>query len=346
MSSDRLPEWTQPTVDDAPGILRLFERAFGEWPRVPLDGTAIAHLEWKMSPPEPLVPRHSIGTLDGEIVAADLRWMAETHVGAEVLLANGGAEIAVDPRYQGRGFSRALRESPIRRNQPGVLSISTPNDARADRYLPDPEGVRALPRWVLPLGFRGSLGVLRSGGLAATLRRLRRRSVDGSRYRIEVIERFGDRFDALWERARPAFDLAKVRRSSYLNWRYADPRSGRTLLIAAWVRDELAGYAVFRAALPAADLLDLVVDPAERQAAVALLEAGGAHLRERGTRSVSAAWPSGHPDEPALVVAGFVQAGPALVVRVSRPEGRETDLREVLQPRARWHVTLGDFEFA
>jgi hypothetical protein len=65
--------------------------------------------------------------------------------------------------------------------------------------------------------------------------------------RLEALERFDARFDALWERAKPHLGIAVRRNAEYLNWRYvAMPTHRHERLAAVTPTGEVAGYVVWR----------------------------------------------------------------------------------------------------
>ena len=345
-------------------MLGVIEAAFDRWPPFDLGVPALDHLLWKMQPPGDLPVRHTVGVIDGQIMATALRWMAEAEVDGQILIVNDGANIAIDPAYQGRGFSRMMNQSEIRRDQLGHLGVSTRSHnervlkirvqgGRAERYL---------RVWSRAFDLRTALAThLRAGGplhLARVLPRLlaRRRSAPSlaAGVWLEVITQFDERADALWEATRGTFDLARVRRAPYLNWRYADPRAGETLILGAFdgassTHAALLAYAVFRRTGDHWNLIDVFTHPGHGHATAPLVAEGCTRLRELGCRAITAWLPPGHPDAPALRAAGFEDTGRPLLLEFDAPPGQTADperLARFAAPDLRVHVTMGDFDFA
>jgi len=94
-----------------------------------------------------------------------------------------------------------------------------------------------LQRWVKPLrmgpGLRARYGrgPLRNLGASLALHVLGWTSPDTYRYRgcpgrVEVIEQFDERFDALWAAASPRFPIVGERTADYLRWRFTSSPDG------------------------------------------------------------------------------------------------------------------------
>lgn len=361
MTSDdsNTPTYRAATLDDAPGILRTLEAAFGHWPDFDLEVPALEHLRWKMQPPDGLTPNNTVGLIGDEVMAVELRWMSLTQLGDREVATNDGMDQAVDPRYQGRGYSRALNDAKAALQQMGELGIDTPSRnervLNSRQHLENPRAERHLLTWVHDFDLRGRFGTrLRNGGPIEVLRHLpaivapsaARASSAAASYAIETIERFDERVDRLWDAARAQFDVARVRRASYLNWRY-DRRAGPTSIVAAVAGTELAGYAVVKYSDGAASLVDLLVDPAHPAAAEPLLRRASTDARARGCRRVTAWLAPGHPLEAALSAVGYIDVQQPVAIEFDTPPGSaaRTDLDRFRNEALRMHITMGDFDF-
>lgn len=361
--ASEVPAFRRATVADAPAILEVIEAAFDEWPSFEIPVSRLKHLEWKMQPPVEIEPGHTLGEIDGRVMCVELRWLSDCYVGGEVWLGNVGADKSIRPEYQGRGFNRALNTADVRLPQPGRIGIETPS--RNARILAtrgdDGRAKREVRVWARPLGLGATLRLSRVAGPRKVVVLLgarlgvgapSREALAGTR--IEVIEQFDERADALWERATTAFDVATVRNARYLNWRHADPRAGRTLILGAFEGDsgsggELLGYAVFRRSGGHANLVDVLVDPDRRGVLAPVLAEGVARMGAAGCGIVTAWLPPGHPDAAGLEAAGFLDVGASLPLELDTPPGQEADevqLARFEDTSLRVHVTLGDFDFA
>lgn len=353
-------------------MLRVLEAAFGGWPSLPLEGvTPLEHLRWKMAPPGP--PRaHSVAVVDGEVAAVSVRWGTRTKVGDQELVLDGGVDQAVDPAMQGRGLGRAIATfSHEAGAETGDMSIgSGGSDPAIPRIFDvfDPVLVEyPLTVWVRTFGPRRFVAThLRGGGVVHLGSALARRGAHLGRalarglgsgallpsgVRLEVWQRFDARAEALWERFAAQFDVAVVRDAEYLNWRYCDRGAGATLVLAAIEGDQadgrLLGYAVFKRADDRANMLDLVMEPGSVAVARALLSAGAARMRAAGAQALMGWFPEGHPAEPVLQAAGYVEAGWSSLAGFG-PQKRGASgpaVEQLYAGTARIHVTLGDQDF-
>jgi hypothetical protein len=92
---------------------------------------------------------------------------------------------------------------------------------------------------------------------------------------VEIIRRFDEDFDRLWERAGGQFDLAVRRDVAYLNWRFIEPPHVRYTVAALRREDRIEGYAVYRHMREphgrVTQIVDLLADPADEGGLKALL---------------------------------------------------------------------------
>jgi GNAT superfamily N-acetyltransferase len=188
-------------------------------------------------------------------------------------------------------------------------------------------------------------GLVRAGGpIALRLVDLPGRLRRARALRLEALERFDERFDALWERAKPHLGIAVRRNAEYLNWRYvAMPTHRHERLAAVTATGEVAGYVVWRP-VPAdgeriVRVLDVVWDPEHRGALETLLLAVVDLARtERASQVLCAA---AHPTLTRVLRSlGFVPNRREEFHMVSNWE-RSFTQAEVTDIR-RWHLTLGD----
>jgi hypothetical protein len=92
---------------------------------------------------------------------------------------------------------------------------------------------------------------------------------------VELIRRFDEGFDRLWERVGSSFGLAVRRDAAFLNWRFIEPPHVR-YTVAALRRDgEIAGYAVYRHLREphgrVTQIVDVLTDPADERGMMTLL---------------------------------------------------------------------------
>jgi len=117
----------------------------------------------------------------------------------------------------------------------------------------DPAG---LLRGKLP-GPLASLGGALVGGLLRLTGRMKTLGVSPE-FTTRPIDRFDDRFDDLWERAKDRLPLAGVRDSGFLNWRFIDTPTKKHHSVQVERDGRLAGYVVFEWSFGRGYVVDLL----------------------------------------------------------------------------------------
>jgi len=343
-------------ADEVTPILRA---AFQEtWPPVSTEATPLEYATWKMTgPPGAPAHPHTLVVEDNELVAVELRWLAWAHVGNELFPFDRGVDLAVLPDHQGRGLARAIFDDDFDRNTPlgNFLRWDTPSaDARVLHLEEGDFAYRQLRSWVRAFQARTFVGVHRRAGIAHLARALAgavvgrlRRSPPAPGYRLEPLVSFDERTDALWDRCRVQFDIARLRDAALLNWRYFDQRGGAADVIAAFEGDRVVGYVALKSEGDIGRITELVVEPGAHAAATALLEDASTRLRAAGCREAIAWLPPDHPEEIALRASSFIDDGNLRDVDLDYTwmSSAPAAVAIIRDPRARLHITMGDFDF-
>lgn len=252
------------------------------------------------------------------------------------------ADTIVAPEARGRGVARSLvvraTEGPplllakgsnrkMYALRTGVGFVDVPNDG----YL------------ILPLTAR-SESENRSLRLAAPVllaaSKLRRRRARSGSMELRTIRSFGGGYDALLDRMRAEPYLTPVKRSAYLNWRYADHPLRTYHVIEAADGAGLRGAVVLRA--PGADeaqawVVDVLAPLTDGDAVDTLLEAARGWAVEQGAESMRTFATSVHARRR-LRRAGFLPTGstPHFTYYVRSAPA------EILPPAADWNTWHGD----
>jgi hypothetical protein len=308
-----------------------------------------------MNPPD-LDPPHYVLEIDGRIAGVRLQWRNRVQLGDLEFTAEAGADLAIHPDFQGRGLSRVVSDYiSNRRISDPIPGISFLSNAPQVRHMNEPDFIeRPVSTWHRPFDTRSRLAVgFRDRGLAGAGRALIAggragdpRLPDGTR--LEVLDRFDDRVDGLFERARRAFDIIFFRRADYVNWRFQHPESGDHVIVGLLVGDRLLGYTVVKRSWNQGDLMDLLWDPAVPEALPALVQAAITELRRAGASGVTCWLPAGHEAEATLRRAGFGVVGTQTLLLGSPTNGESPpEAIEVLADLDRsMHVTMSDFDHA
>jgi len=360
IDSEAQPVFRRATVEEAPAILRVLDSAFDHWPAFQIDVPAIEHLRWKMMPAGYAQDLHGVIDRGGEIVGAQLRWLGRVEIQGRVLPLDFGTDLSVHESARGLGLGSLLRDAEEPRlfgqRIVGFDTVSA-NQQVADMYNVRGPIRRPTAVWARPLTARmfGSLhrDHLLSGAASATIAAVRRVArpwspIDSPPPAVEVepVTAFDARADALWERVRGDFELARVRHAEWLNWRYLDPRAGLIRAYQVTDGDRLLGYAAFRRDQRNGKVLDLVTEPARPAVAVALLERGVADLRRGGCVIVDCLLPARHRHESALQAAGFSRRPADRAVQITRARSQAVpEIIEVFSDeQLPIHVMYGDFD--
>lgn len=294
MTATTDPLFRDATVEDALAMLEVIGAAFARWPPVDVGVPPIEHLRWKMSPPGDIPLHHVIVFVEGRPAAAQLRWVCRLQVGANDYIGDTPADLAVHPAFQGQGFSRLIKERDHARlvagKAPGFDMLS---NAPQVRHMNEPDLItRQMTTWFHPFRLRSYASAhYRHGGLpglaGAVRRRLARRAATPrDPVRIEVLERFDERTDDLWEAARRSFDVLTFRDADYLNWRFARPLAGPVTILGLTEGARVHAYAVVRRRVraPSAPGRGDGASPRQRSARRQLLAPGRASRGARPAR--------------------------------------------------------------
>ena len=345
---------------DFPAILNVLQASFDQWPPVPTDRSALDFLKWKSMPVGVGPEAHGVVEFEGDFIACKLRWFGRAWLCGVEHVTDVGADQAVLAAFQGRGIARLANDLEDRGDRlQGTVMFERPSQQAAVRHMEIAHTVHELRTWIRPLHLRSQLSVhLRDGSPLQRIRaigsiaaHLISRPLGGgdSRYRrlVEPVERLDERVNALWLAARDHLDFARVHDAEYLNWRYADPRGGRCLMLGQFEDGELRAYAVFRHVGRELNLLDLLAHPDDPAAATAVLERGVELGRELGVALLVAWLVPGHRDEAAYAAAGFVPRDAFPVdYKVPRGVAAPEVAAQLNRNDLRRHVTMGDFDFA
>jgi GNAT superfamily N-acetyltransferase len=199
---------------DEPAVLELLRTAFGEWPREVTAADPSEFFRWKHAGC-PFGPSTMyVAEVAGEIVGFEARLPWRFRVGAEVLTASRGTDLAVHPAHRGLGISLALRRAAVFPREVAFTwsnpnSESLPGSLRFGRTL-----VGKVPRFV-SFGGRLRATMLRAVGQEWPVSP--RLSIDAPSAREVLAEGVSA---GAW-RQQTSQRLATVRDLDYLRWRYA-----------------------------------------------------------------------------------------------------------------------------
>jgi hypothetical protein len=203
-------------------------------------------------------------------------------------------------------------------------------------------GRAGIPTWASSL----------TGALAATGHRLTRLPTPRAKgIMVREVTGFPEGTDDLWQRAAAPHTLIPVRDRQYLNWRYCDCPTRKYRIHVAESDGKLVGYLVHRVfekdGMKIGALMDVLVDPGQKNAVHALLGSGISALREQKVDAVMSLMQRDDFYYPALRRWGFVRVPERFnprtfnfVCRILVPGLPEHELCA----GENWFITLGDFD--
>jgi hypothetical protein len=328
-----LPDgWTarfiRPNEEEA--VLGVLFKAFERWPKLAVSVTPLEHLRWKMSC-HPLAQQfHIVVESPDGIVGARLEWAFETKVNDRVITMREPVDRAVMPEFQHNYAMSAMR-----------VYAQELRDKSFDMYMgygSDTPGLRNLRRYRVPSArFSRTIDVL-----VCDPELVENAEESTTSWTVRAVDSFDERADTLWSKAQSQFLFGIVRSSAHLNWRYADPRAGDYVVLAAEEDRCWLGYVVLRAADNAGYIADLLALPDRLDVAESLLAAAVAHFRAAGQRRVEC-WSSGYSVYRwAQDRTGFNRLRRTIDIVYRPTRVSPEDVAFLKDPKASVHITAGD----
>ena len=256
--------------DDKKGIFDLRKAVYGE----PFNEQ---QWDWKYSNKPVKVAKIFLAENNGMIVGLRPVMFLPLKVMSRVVIAGLNADVMTHPDFRHRGiFSTLVREAFERVSNEEIEIVFTfPNENSYLGYvkLGWPH-ICSVPLLAIPLNFNnlvrkyikttalqkptGSLLGLLFKGLHLG-GRLGKTDISG--FALGRIYSFDNRFDELWYKVSNQHNIAVVRDSRYLRWRYADKPGQEYIILGIEKERELAGYIILKSNVEMFGLkLGLIVD--------------------------------------------------------------------------------------
>ncbi len=351
--------------EDRPGLLRLRREVYGD----DVESGREAFFDWQYVRNPAGSGVVTIAEIDGEIVgelgALPTRFKLDQTETTAVMYVN----FIVKPDLRGRGFGPAVDRVQrkqeldrdlwlmlgfVRLSNAPQLKVQTRKLGRVPFVAPAMLYRIIRPREVCRAAMGNSplsraLGALAAGPV--TLWNTARRPRAGRRgVEIKELRQADESLDRLWERVSRHYRYSVMKDRAFLSWRwFGDPR-GCYRVLGAYRGGDLVGLTVTRTArwetLRLGVILEVLVEPSEREAADALVAAALDTIGD-GVDMVSCMLQAGGAPIEALRRAGFVRIPSRLNPHEYILLGEALDGRMDLGPlvaRESWHVSWGDFD--
>lgn len=202
------------------------------------------------------------------------------------------------------------------------------------------------------IGNRRLLSLVAPVGQAATgILYALRRGTPSTDCRLEVVARFDEGVDRLWERASAPYGILVVRDREYLNWRYVENPTEEYTLLTAKRFEETVGYIVLkcesRFGLQMGFIVDMLTIPDEPAISGCLISKAVEHFGEKRMDLACCLMLEHVPYSQSLRSSGFLIVPERLFpqplhLSVRRLSEKYTD-EFVTDPR-NWFITWGDHD--
>ena len=199
----------------------------------------------------------------------------------------------------------------------------------------------------------GVAGRLRAPARAArtiaftALQRLRHRQkrLPNATWKVVTAERFDERVDAFFDEAARPFEFIQVRDHNFLNWRYADPRSGDSTIRVAEEGGAILGYAVLHVGQGRGHIMDLLALPDRLDVVQSLVGDALDQLTPHQVESVHCWMASEHPYNEVLKGHGFVPSRNSVAFTYEPLSMDAEALAFLSDPHAPIHFMHGDSDW-
>lgn len=340
----------------------LLQATFGRWPGLGLAADSLDHFRWKLEGAgagETAV--YLVESAERGFVGLQLRIPVVAWLLGAPRRAALAADSAIHPDFQGKGIHRARHDhfKPTERERFQLVAGVSGNGAVLHvvedfLMIGDPMQVLVKPlhrRRLVASEFEHhrmrmpAIAAVAAVALVEGATRLRHpvwRSPSNPALRLERVATFDERFDALFEATRRQFDLIHERSSDYLNWRYADPRSGEFVTIAATDHGRLVGYVVTKGTGSRGHIPDLLALPGRLDAVAALVDDAVGRIRATGAPAIICWMAKRHPYAAVLRSRGFFDSRRDSHAYIQAHGLTAAERDPLLPPTARVHLTHGD----
>jgi hypothetical protein len=347
-------------------IVPFLEKGMG-WPAICSPVPRLDHWKWKFLDNPLEFHLVCVAERDGSIVSHSASLPVRMKVGLETVVASQGVDLCTEPSCRGHGLIGQTMEcrNQMKDEHEVGLDFGFPNQAAyhlsmikqgfrdlgvrmmQHRYIIDEEQFFRKVRF-------GSIKRLGYDSYQFLKRSLGRHVEMGKGITLDRVYEFGPEFDDLYQRAAEGFDLIIAREQSYLNWRYADPRSGEFIIRTVRQDGRLVGYMVHkqdvREGSSYLNVVDTIVDPQFQDTLAILLLDAISMARELGIETILCCLPEGHPYEKQFEETGFLAQirytgdRPMSLIYLDRDKtGRNNEL--LAKPNLRTHIVLGDTDW-
>jgi hypothetical protein len=325
---------------DEQKIVELLELVFKGWPKFDLPCSPVEHWVWKFQDNLRKTKMVLVAESGDDVIGCNHAIFEMVKVGRETLLCRQGVDSAVRPDFRGMGVYTKMSELKAKLDSeidlglhyaistnPIIVKHSGDDHPSFPHSVADLTRIRDIDLHMAKNDVEQAL-IKKYGYLTVramnTFNRKAALPRKGPGFEVSNLDRFGEETDVFWGKIKDSYSFIAERSSSYLNWRFRDPRGGRYIVKQAVDGEGLVGYVVsrinsYRADYPVGYIVDLCTLPGRLDAADALLSDSVDYLDGQGINVINSWMVKGHPYERVLKRHGFLET--RKVVSVSATPG-------------------------
>lgn len=343
-------------------IVSLLESGFVDWPKTELEGSVFDYWSWKyLSNPLGLTSIH-LAVYGDRIVGCDHGNLRKIKIMDETYLCSCQGDMTVHPDFRGRGIWKQIREHELD-EELGVklVHLMTGNQIVINGFKNvRPEFSHRLSNFVfikdidlhlkniptdhdlvMKLGFN-TLKTINSF-------RYLLKSVSDSTISVDDVSVFPIEVNKLWADNCSRYNFVVERTKQYLDWKYCDPRSEKTIVKVARNQDKLLGYIVlgvnrYVSGYPIGYIVDIFVDNHNSEVTRALVSEAMRYFEHEKINLVNYLMVNGHPINKIFQEFGFLDSRISLHMFYNTRE-LDMQMKEVFSSKAETlYFTWGDHD--
>jgi len=269
-------------------------------------------------------------------------------------------DLMVEPDLQGKKvFSALLKANQIHimKELPILYGFTNENSFRVYHGVENVYNVYNVPRMIKVLNtgaliktkissdiVANAVGSL--GNLGLRISEKLQSSIKKSELNLQRIDKFDSRFDEFWEKIRSHFQIAHVRGSQYLEWRYSRHPLIQYTAYAVTENDHIWGFVVLRdvpGEINRGFILEFLALPERQDVQDLLLNKAVEHFRDCGVDIITA-WMFPHAPYYKAFQRHMFFSRPGDLIVLFQFFREEKVSKEFIKNPLNWYVSCGDHE--
>lgn len=351
---------------DEPKVVEMLAKVFGDWPRFDLDCSPLEHWKWKYRDLQKGIV--VVAEKEGKVIGCHHTGLQNIKIGDNVHLSAQAMDLGTHPDYRRMGVNTSidnLGKDLIKQGvNPATLSYwvtMSPVVIHVNKKVGNPVFPRPISflvrikdidkqlgnmstknSWVIKTGYNA---LKQMGKLTSLGKKRSEKSID-----ISTIKKFDDDFDHFWDNIKGEYDFITELSKEYMNWRYADPRSGNYRVTLAKEEDKIVGYLIsrinrYKKDYPEGYIVDLLALPGRNEVIEQLVSGSLDYLDENKVNIIYCWIVKGHPYEKIRLSNEFVNSNKTINVSYSASKDFPDLTKFKEAPSKRLHFTYGSSDW-